>query len=163
MNRLRIGIGSDSHRLEPGGPLILGGIRIDSDRHFVGHSDADVLLHAITDAVLSAAGLHDIGELFPNTAESNRGRDSAEMLSIAMRAVRAKGWSIINLDCVVHLEQPKLSPHKEAIKERIACILKIDHDQVSVKGKTGEGIGEIGRGELGSALCVVLLNHDSVT
>ena len=147
----------DSHRIAPGGPMLLGGVRLDVDMHFVGHSDADVLLHAITDAILSTAGLPDIGQLFPNTSEENLGRDSAEMLTIGMKAVREAGWSIINLDCVVQLERPKLSPYKEQLKERIAEILQIRPDQVSIKGKTGEGIGEIGRGELCEATCVVLL------
>ena len=150
----------DSHRIAPGGPMILGGVRIESDLHFVGHSDADVLLHAITDALLSAAGLPDIGQLFPNTSEENRGRDSAGMLSIAMNAVRQSGWSVINLDCVVQLETPKLSPHKEHLKNRISEILQILPGQVSIKGKTGEGVGEIGRGELCQATCVVLLNSN---
>ena len=97
----------DSHRIAPGGPMLLGGVRLDVDMHFVGHSDADVLLHAITDAILSTAGLPDIGQLFPNTSEENLGRDSAEMLTIGMKAVREAGWSIINLDCVVQLERPK--------------------------------------------------------
>ncbi|MEQ1826497.1 MAG: 2-C-methyl-D-erythritol 2,4-cyclodiphosphate synthase [Pirellula sp.] len=159
MNGFRIGLGMDSHRLAPGGPLILGGVRLEFDMHFVGHSDADVLLHAITDAILSGAGLADIGELFPNTAPENRGRDSADMLSHAMSGVREKGWTIVNLDCVVQLEKPKISSHKNAIRNRIASILGISVDQVSVKGKTGEGIGEIGRGELGAATCVVLLSQ----
>jgi 2-C-methyl-D-erythritol 2,4-cyclodiphosphate synthase len=154
---LRIGLGMDSHRIAAGGPMILGGLRLDVDMHFVGHSDADVLLHAITDAILSAGGLPDIGQLFPNTAEENRGRDSANMLSIAAQAVRDASWTIMNLDCVVQLERPKLSPHKVLMKQRIAEILKIAPDQVSIKGKTGEGVGEIGRGELCEATCVVLL------
>lgn len=137
--------------------MILGGIQLDVDMHFVGHSDADVLLHAITDAILSAAGLPDIGQLFPNASEENRGRNSAEMLAIGMKSVREAGWSIINLDCVVQLERPKLSPHKDHMKKRIAEILQIRPDQISIKGKTGEGVGEIGRGELCEATCVVLI------
>ena len=125
--------------------------------HFVGHSDADVLLHAITDALLSAASLPDIGQWFPNTAAENRGRDSADMLRIAVDAVRQKNLAILNLDCVVQLEKPKLSPYKDAMKIRIANILGIETDQVSIKGKTGEGVGEIGRGELCEATCVVLV------
>ena len=147
----------DSHRIASGGPMILGGIQLDVDMHFVGHSDADVLLHAITDAILSAAGLPDIGQLFPNTAAENCGRESSDMLAIGMAAVREGGWSIVNLDCVVQLERPKLSPHKDQMKKRIAEILQIEPDQISIKGKTGEGVGEIGRGELGEATCVVLL------
>ena len=156
-NGLRIGLGMDSHRIAAGGPMILGGLKLDVDMHFVGHSDADVLLHAITDALLSAAGLPDIGQLFPNTAAENLGRDSADMLRMAIHAVRQKGLALLNLDCVVQLERPKLSPHKEAMKIRIATILGINSDQVSIKGKTGEGVGEIGRGELCEATCVVLI------
>jgi 2-C-methyl-D-erythritol 2,4-cyclodiphosphate synthase len=154
---LRIGLGMDSHRIAPGGPMILGGLMLEVDMHFVGHSDADVLLHAITDALLSAANLPDIGQWFPNTAAENRGRDSADMLQIAIDAVREKKLAILNLDCVVQLEKPKLSPHKEAMKIRIANILGIETDQISIKGKTGEGVGEIGRGELCEATCVVLV------
>ena len=153
----------DSHRIASGGPMILGGINLDADLHFVGHSDADVLLHAITDAVLSAAGLPDIGQLFPNTSEENRGRDSAEMLAIAMRSVRDAGWAINNMDCVVQLESPKLSPYKEQMKERIAQILRVQTSQIAIKGKTGEGVGEIGRGELCEATCVVLLVAEDVS
>ena len=147
----------DSHRIAAGGPMILGGVRIDADLHFVGHSDADVLLHAITDALLSAAGLPDIGQLFPNSSEENRGRDSTDMLLIGVNAVRNAGWSVINLDCVVQLEAPKLFPYKEQMQTRISEILQIRADQISIKGKTGEGVGEIGRGELCQATCVVLL------
>jgi len=157
LNDLRIGLGMDSHRIASGGPMVLGGLRLECETHLVGHSDADVLLHAITDAVLSAAGLADIGQLFPNTSQENRGRDSANMLRIAIGSVRSNGWRIVNLDCVVQLERPKLSPHKEAMKSRIADILSIRPDQVSIKGKTGEGVGEIGRGELCEAHCIVLL------
>ncbi len=157
LSAMRIGLGIDSHRIASGGPMILGGMRLDEDFHFVGHSDADVLLHAITDAILSAAGLPDIGQLFPNTSEENRGRDSADMLSVAMQAVRQAGWTINNLDCVVQLELPKLSGLKELMKQRIAEILQIESNQIAIKGKTGEGVGEIGRGELCQATCVVLL------
>ncbi len=140
--------------------MILGGLQLDVDKHFVGHSDADVLLHAVTDAILSAAGLPDIGQMFPNISEENRGRDSADMLATATKAASQAGWSIINLDCVVQLESPKLSPHKELMKQRIADILEIRPEQVSVKGKTGEGVGEIGRGELCEATCVVLMMRE---
>ena len=102
---LRIGIGHDTHRLADGGPLRLGGVDIPHEKHALGHSDADVLLHAITDAILGAANLGDIGEMFPNTLEANRGRDSAEMLRFAMDDVRNAGWIIINLDCIVHAQR----------------------------------------------------------
>ena len=115
MTNLRIGLGEDSHRTAEGGPLRLGGIDVPHDRHLLGHSDADVLLHAVTDALLGAAGLPDIGQLFPNTDEANRNRDSADMLRLAYDRVVAAGYEIVNLDCVVAAQRPKLSPHKEAI------------------------------------------------
>jgi 2-C-methyl-D-erythritol 2,4-cyclodiphosphate synthase len=156
----RVGLGFDSHRIASGGQLILGGCVVGEGMHFVGHSDADVLLHAITDAVLSAAALPDIGELFPNTLEENRGRDSGEMLTLAIARVRSAGFALVNLDAVVQLERPKLAPMKLQIRARIAEILGVDASQVNVKGKTGEGVGEIGRGELATATCVVLLHRD---
>src|SRR5690606_7623447 len=100
----RIGLGEDSHRTAPGGPLRIGGIDVPHDRHLIGHSDADVLLHAVTDALLGAAGLADIGQLFPNTDPANKGRDSAELLRLAYEQVQAAGWELVNLDCVVHAE-----------------------------------------------------------
>ena len=154
---MRIGIGHDTHRLDRGGPLRLGGLKIEHDQHLVGHSDADVLLHAITDALLGAAALGDIGELFPNTAEENRGRDSAEMLRIAYQRVRQSGYQIVNLDCIVFAQRPKLSPYKQAIREKIAEILQIDVEQVGMKAKTGEAVGPVGRGEAMQAECVSLL------
>ncbi len=156
---LRIGIGHDTHRLAEGGPLRLGGVDVPHDKHAVGHSDADVLLHAIIDALLGAANLGDIGEMFPNTDEANRGRDSAEMLQIAMQDVRLAGWEVINLDCIVHAQQPKLSPYKTEIRQRIAEILELTRDQVSLKGKTGEGVGPVGTEEAIMAQCVVLMRR----
>ncbi|MFN9436512.1 MAG: 2-C-methyl-D-erythritol 2,4-cyclodiphosphate synthase [Planctomycetota bacterium] len=153
----RVGLGFDSHRIASGGQLILGGCIVGEGMHFVGHSDADVLLHAVTDSLLSAAGLPDIGELFPNTAEENRGRDSGERLSLAMHRVREAGFALVNLDAVVQLERPKLASMKLQIRTRIAQILGADVSRVNIKGKTGEGVGEIGRGELATAMCVVLL------
>ena len=154
---IRIGIGHDTHRLEPGGPLRIGGVNIDFDFHLAGHSDADVLLHAITDAILGAASLGDIGELFPDTDPVNRGRDSADMLSLAFAKVTEAGWRIINLDCVVLAERPKLLPYRPAICERIAQILKTSPSQIGLKGKTGEKTGEIGQGKIMQAMCVCLL------
>lgn len=158
-SELRIGLGEDSHRTAVGGPLRLGGVDVPHDRHLVGHSDADVLLHAVTDAVLGAAGLPDIGELFPNTDEANRGRDSAQMLRLAYARVTAAGWRLVNLDCVVAAERPKISPFKEAIVARVAEILSVDAERVGVKAKTGEGVGPVGAGELIEARCVVLLER----
>ncbi len=156
---MRVGIGHDTHRLEPGGPLRLGGVDIPHDRRAVGHSDADVLLHAVTDALLGAAALGDIGELYPNTDPANRGRDSAEMLAGAYERLVAAGYSIVNLDCIVFLEQPKLSRYKEAIRRRIATLLRLDADCVGLKAKTGEGVDAIGRQEAVAAQCVVLVTR----
>ena len=153
----RIGIGHDTHRLAAGGPLRLGGIDIPHACHSVGHSDADVLLHAITDALLGAAALGDIGELFPNTDPANRGRDSVEMLELAYQRVREAGFAIVNLDCIVFAEQPKLSHLKDRIRERVSQVLQIAAAQVGVKAKTGEGLGEVGREEAIMAQCVALL------
>jgi len=158
-NSIRIGIGYDSHRIAVGGEMILGGVVVEQGRHFVGHSDADVLLHAITDAVLSAASLPDIGQLFPNDRQENLGRDSAEMLELAMANVRQAGWDLVNLDCVVLLESPKLSTKKLQLIARISEVLGVSHTQVNLKGKTGEGVGEVGRGELAVAHCVALLHR----
>jgi 2-C-methyl-D-erythritol 2,4-cyclodiphosphate synthase len=154
---MRVGIGHDTHRLAAGGPLRLGGIDISHDKHAVGHSDADVLLHAITDALLGAAALGDIGEMFPDTDPANKNRDSAEMLAQAAARVRTAGYAIVNLDCIVFLQRPKIVPHRNPIRERIAEVLSVNAAQVGLKAKTGEGVGEIGREELIGAQCVVLL------
>lgn len=158
--RLRIGLGEDSHRTAIGGPLRLGGVDVPHDRHLVGHSDADVLLHAVTDALLGAAGLPDIGQTFPNTDAANRGRDSAEMLRLAYERVTAAGWRVVNLDCVIAAERPKISPAKEQIVARLAEILGIEATQVGLKAKTGEGVGPVGREESIEARCVALLERD---
>ena len=158
---LRVGVGLDTHRLAPGGPLRLGGVDIPSEHHLLGHSDADVLLHAITDALLGAAALGDIGELFPDTDPVNRGRDSAEMLRRAHARVQEAGFAIVNLDCVVLAERPKLSPFKGAIQQRIAELLELAPEQVGVKAKTGEQVGPIGRREAMGAECVCLLEKSS--
>ena len=153
----RVGIGHDTHRLAAGGPLKIGGIEIPHNQQLVGHSDADVLLHAVTDALLGAASLGDIGELFPDTDEANRGRDSADMLSRASRQVEAAGFRVVNLDCIIFAQQPKLSAYKPEIRRRIASLLGIDADRVGVKAKTGESVGTIGRGEAMMAQCVALI------
>ena len=159
MTNFRIGLGEDSHRTAEGGPLRLGGIDVPHDRHLVGHSDADVLLHAVTDALLGAAELPDIGQMFPNTDAANRDRDSAEILREAYARVTAAGYRLVNLDAVVHAQRPKLSPHKAAIVTRIAAILGVEPTQVNVKAKTGEGIGPVGQEELIEARCAALLER----
>ena len=154
---MRVGIGHDTHRLQAGGPLRLGGIDIPHDRELIGHSDGDVLLHAVIDALLGAAALGDVGQMFPDTDPANRGRDSGEMLRAAHEAIRALGWKIVNLDCIVHAQRPKLLPHRQAIRRRIAELLEIDPDQVGLKGKTAEEIGPIGKEEIMTSQCVALL------
>ena len=153
----RIGIGHDTHRLEPGNGLWIGGLQIPHSQSAVGHSDADVLLHAITDAILGAAALGDIGELFPNTDPKNKDRSSSEMLAIAFDKVRSAGWNIVNMDCIVFAEKPKILPHREQIRLRVADLLAVDSSQVWLKAKTGEGIGPIGEKRAIAAECVVLL------
>jgi 2-C-methyl-D-erythritol 2,4-cyclodiphosphate synthase len=154
---MRIGIGHDTHRLEPGGPLILGGVRIEHEAHLAGHSDADVLLHAVTDALLGALALPDIGQLFPDTDTRHRGRDSSEFVLEAVHQVHQRGYRVVNLDSIVFAQRPPLAPHKLAIRERLAELLQVPLNAVNVKAKTGERVGPVGREEAISAECVVLL------
>jgi 2-C-methyl-D-erythritol 2,4-cyclodiphosphate synthase len=158
---MRIGIGHDTHRLIDGGPLRLGGITVAHHRHLVGHSDADVLLHAVTDALLGAVALGDIGELFPDTDDRHRGQDSKEFLLEALRRVHAAGYRVANLDTIVFAERPRLSPYKEPIRRQLAEWLQVDVSAVSVKAKTGEAVGPIGREEAMAAQAIVLLLHQS--
>lgn len=153
----RVGLGHDTHRLAPGRALILGGVQIDFDRGLLGHSDADILLHAVTDAVLGAAGLGDIGDAFPDTDPAYAGIDSAVLLARALERVRAAGWGPVNLDCTIFAQRPKLAPHKQAIRRRLAELLSLPVEAVNVKAKTGELVGPIGREEAMSADAVVLL------
>ncbi|MBM4009770.1 MAG: 2-C-methyl-D-erythritol 2,4-cyclodiphosphate synthase [Planctomycetes bacterium] len=155
----RIGLGHDTHRLGPGDTLVIGGVRIPHDRAAIGHSDADVLLHAITDALLGAAALGDIGQMFPDTAPENRGRDSADMLRRAADAVAAAGWRLVNLDCVIFAQRPKILPHRAAIRRRIAETLGVDEAAVWLKAKTGEGVGPIGEERAIAAECVALVER----
>ncbi len=157
----RIGLGHDSHRLGPGDGLVIGGVSIPHHRAAIGHSDADVLLHAITDALLGSAALGDIGEMFPDTDPANQGRDSADMLRRALDRVSAAGWRIVNLDCVIFAQRPKILPHRPAIRRRIAEILGIDEAAVWLKAKTGEGVGPIGEELAVGAECVVLIERQS--
>jgi 2-C-methyl-D-erythritol 2,4-cyclodiphosphate synthase len=158
---MRIGIGHDTHRLQPGSSLRLGGIDIPHDREMVGYSDADVLLHAITDALLGAVALGDIGQMFPETDPLNKGRDSAEMLRAALDDVLALGWQIANLDCIVFAQRPRLLPHRQTIRERLAEILDLEIERIGLQAKTGELVGPIGREEAIAAECAVLLERKS--
>lgn len=144
---IRVGVGYDSHRFAPGGPLILGGVRIETDVHLHGHSDGDAICHAVTDAILGAAALGDIGAMFSDTDSNNAGRDSIEMLEIAVQRVRHAGWRVGQLDVVVVAESPKIAPHRPAMRERIAAATGVRTHDVSIKGKTNELMGFVGRGE----------------
>ena len=155
----RIGEGWDVHRLVAGRPLMLGGLHIPHEKGLDGHSDADVLLHAITDAVLGAAALGDIGRHFPDTDPAHRGADSALLLQQAMDRVRAAGWTLVNLDSTIIAQAPKLSPHMPAMVQRVAQILAVDVGQVNIKAKTAERLGPEGEGLSMQARAVVLLQR----
>ena len=153
----RIGIGYDSHRFKPGGPLRLGGVDIPHDRSLAGYSDGDAVAHAITDAILGAAGAGDIGAMFPDTDPANRGRDSLEMLRIAVAAVRDLGWIVGNVDVTVVTELPRIGAYREAMRAALAPALGIATSDISIKGKSNEGMGSIGRGEGLACFAVVTL------
>jgi 2-C-methyl-D-erythritol 2,4-cyclodiphosphate synthase len=154
---LRIGEGWDLHALVPGRELWLGGVRIPHRDGLLGHSDADALLHALTDAVLGAAGLGDIGRHFPDTDPAFAGADSHRLLSEAMRRVAAAGWRVVNVDATIVAQAPKMAPHIPAMCERIAVALQVEAAQVNVKAKTSERLGAAGRGEVIEARAVCLL------
>jgi 2-C-methyl-D-erythritol 2,4-cyclodiphosphate synthase len=154
---IRVGVGYDSHRFVPGRPLKLGGVLIPSDVGLMGHSDADAICHAITDAILGAAGLGDIGEMFPDADPANANRDSIEMLEAAVKRISTAGYSVNQVDVSVIAESPRLSPHREKIRARLASALGIDSASVSVKGKSNEGMGWIGRKEGLACIAVATL------
>lgn len=160
---MRVGIGHDTHRLVEGRPLILGGVRIDHPRGLLGHSDADVVLHAVADALLGAAGMGDIGEMFPDTDPRHRDLDGAVLLAEVFRKVRGAGWRVENTDIVVHAQEPKLLPFKPLIRANVARLLGIDPARVNVKAKTGEHVGPIGRGEAIACEVALLLIEDEVS
>ena len=153
----RIGEGWDVHALVPGRRLVIGGVVIEHSMGLLGHSDADVLLHAITDALLGAAGLGDIGTHFPDTDARFRGADSAALLAEAMRRVREQGWVVNNVDSTVIAQAPKLAPHIAGMRAAIAQALGVNEDQVNVKAKTAEKMGPVGQGAAMEARAVVLL------
>ncbi len=153
----RIGEGWDVHALVPGRPLVLGGVTIPFAKGLLGHSDADALLHAITDALLGAVGLGDIGTLFPDTDAQYAGADSAVLLAHALAAVKRSGYAVGNLDCTVVAQAPKLAAYKPAMRERIAQVLEVPIDCVNVKAKTAERLGPVGQGLSMEARAVVLL------
>lgn len=153
----RVGIGYDSHRFAPPGPLILGGVPIPSDVHLEGHSDGDAVAHAITDAILGAAGAGDIGELFSDRDPANKGRDSIEMLQVVVERVASLGLVAHHVDVTIVAERPRISSHRELMRERLASALRLDVACVNVKGKTNEGMGWIGRAEGIACIAVATL------
>jgi 2-C-methyl-D-erythritol 2,4-cyclodiphosphate synthase len=159
--RLRIGEGWDVHRLVEGRPLVLGGVLIPHTHGLLGHSDADALAHAITDALLGAAGLGDIGRHFPDTAVEFKGADSMVLLAEAASRVRAQGWSIVNVDSTVIAQAPKLAPHIEAMRTRVAEVLGLAPSEVNVKAKTAEKLGPVGELQAMEARAVCLLVAES--
>jgi 2-C-methyl-D-erythritol 2,4-cyclodiphosphate synthase len=144
---MRIGIGHDTHRLVEGRPLILGGVRVDHPRGLAGHSDADVVLHAVTDALLGAAGLGDIGDAFPDTDPKYRDADSSLFVKETLKRLHEGGWRVVNVDVIIFAQEPKLGPLKNAIRQNLAKLLGVETSVVNVKAKTGEQVGHIGRGE----------------
>jgi 2-C-methyl-D-erythritol 2,4-cyclodiphosphate synthase len=152
-----VGVGYDSHRFGEGGPMRLGGVDLPAEFHCAGHSDGDAVCHAITDAVLGACALGDIGALFPDTDPANKGKDSVVMLEAAMARVWEAGYQVGNVDITVVTEWPKVGPHREAMRARLAAALRTSTDRVFIKGKTNERMGWIGRGEGLAVLCTATL------
>jgi 2-C-methyl-D-erythritol 2,4-cyclodiphosphate synthase len=157
---IRIGLGRDFHRLVPGRPFLLAGVELLSDRGELGHSDGDVLAHAVTDALLGAAGLGDIGEFFPPRDPAWKNADSMELLKIAYQKVRDQGWHPVNLDCVVNVEAPRVIPYREPVRAALAAVLELPLEAVFVKGKTNEGLGPVGEGLATEAMAVCLLERE---
>ncbi len=154
---MRVGLGYDSHRLAPGRRLIVGGIEIPFEHGLDGHSDSDVLAHAVIDALLGAAGLGDIGHHFPDSDERWREADSIALLEQVVAMLRERGRRVVNVDCTVIMEAPKLAPHRDAIRARLAAALGVGEQDVNVKASTGEGMGFVGRGEGAAALAIAAI------
>ena len=154
---IRVGLGYDSHKFADGGPLKLAGVDIAFDRHLVGHSDGDAIAHALTDAILGAIGAGDIGTLFSDREPANRGRDSLEMLGQVVRHARTSGYRVSQVDVTVITEAPRIAPYREAMQKELARVLCVSATAVSVKGKTNEGMGWIGRGEGIACIAVAML------
>ena len=156
---LRVGSGHDTHRLAEGRPLVLGGVRVEHPRGLVGHSDADVVLHAVTDALLGAAGLGDIGDAYPDTDPKYRDCDSALFVTETLGRLTRDGWRVVNLDVTLFAQEPKLGPVKADIRRHLAELLGLEPGAVNVKAKTGEGVGHIGRAEAIGCHAVVLIER----
>jgi 2-C-methyl-D-erythritol 2,4-cyclodiphosphate synthase len=159
MSDLRIGLGVDAHALAEGVPLVLGGVAIDHPRGLAGHSDGDVVAHALVDALLGAAGLGDIGSLFPSDDERFRGADSLGLLAVAYRRVREAGFELVNADCVLIGEEPRIALHREEMRRRLAAAIAVDPVQVNVRATTTDGLGFAGRREGLAAQAVALLRR----
>jgi 2-C-methyl-D-erythritol 2,4-cyclodiphosphate synthase len=159
MSHLRIGLGYDLHRTIAGRPLVLANVVIPHDMGLDGHSDADVVLHALIDAITGPAGLPDVGQMFPNTDPQYKGIDSGELLKATMVRFAATGWRIVNADILVLAQRPKLSPHKPAMIKRLAELLGVQEDQINIKGKTGESVDAVGEERAIACHCVVLLER----
>ncbi len=157
----RIGFGNDTHRLEKNKPLVLGGVEIESELGAVGHSDADALLHAVTDAILGALALGDIGTHFSDSDERWKNADSRVFLRETVRMMREKGFAVVNLDSVINLETPKLRPHIDRMRENLARVLEVEIECVSVKAKTGEQVDAVGRRQAIKTEAIVLLERKS--
>ncbi len=155
----RVGIGHDTHRLAEGRPLLLGGVRVEHPRGLVGHSDADVVLHALTDALLGAAGLGDIGDAYPDTDPAWKDADSRRFLRETLARLNQAGWRVVNVDVIIFAQEPKLGPVKAAIRHNLAELLGLDAATVNVKAKTGERVGHIGRAEALSCQVVALISQ----
>lgn len=151
----RVGIGTDLHRLAPGRRMVLGHVPIEHEKGPVGHSDSDVVMHALIDAIAGAAGLPDIGEMFPDTDGAYKNADSGELLKVAVKRAAEKGFGVVNVDLTIHAEQPKLSPHKPAIRAEVARLLGVTTEAVSIKAKTNEGVDAVGRGEAIACTAIV--------
>lgn len=154
---MRIGTGYDVHRLVAGRPLVLGGVTIPFEKGLLGHSDADVLVHAACDALLGAAGLADIGHHFPDSDARYKNIYSIELLRRTYELVRERGYLLINMDATVFAQAPKLSPHREAMQQTMARAMQVSADQINIKATTTEGLGEVGAGEGMAAMCVALI------
>ena len=156
---MRVGIGHDTHRLAEGRPLLLGGVRVDHPRGLVGHSDADVVLHAVTDALLGAAGMGDIGDAYPDTDPAYKDRESSFFLWETLGRLNQAGWHVVNVDVIIFAQEPKLGPIKDGIRKNLAGLLGLDAGAVNVKAKTGENVGAIGRAEAIGCQAVVLIEE----
>ena len=160
-NITRVGIGFDVHRLVQGRRLVLAGVKIEFAKGLLGHSDGDVILHAVAEAVAGAAGLPDIGQLFPDTIQATEGLDSSVIVAKVLRAAADKGLTVVNVDAVVQAEKPKISDYKQQMRQSLAQILKVDIEAVNLKGRTAEGLGDIGKNE--AIACTAIVGLGSAT